>query len=51
MSAIHEVLRYLHRRVPAGTQEEHDQIAALIDQDEHGAGQPGPAQPENEKES
>lgn len=33
MAAVHDVLRYLLARVPAGTQEEHDQVAALIDQD------------------
>ncbi len=31
MSALHEVLRYLHSRVPASTQDEHDQIAAYIE--------------------
>jgi len=31
MDAIFEVLRYLLARVPHSTQEDHDQIAALID--------------------
>jgi hypothetical protein len=33
MAAIHDVLRHLLARVP-GTQEEHDQAAALIDEAE-----------------
>lgn len=42
MSALHEVLRYLLARVPHGTQEDHDRVAALIDQDEQAASQPEP---------
>lgn len=34
MAAIHDVLRYLLERVPHSTQDEHDQVAALIDADE-----------------
>lgn len=37
MSAVHDVLRYLLERVPHSTQEEHDQVAELIDHDEHPA--------------
>lgn len=36
MAALHEVLRYVLERVPHSTQEDHDQVAALIDQDERG---------------
>lgn len=36
MSAVHDVLRYLLERVPHSTQDEHDEVAALIDQDETG---------------
>jgi hypothetical protein len=36
VAPVHDVLRYLLARVPAGTQDEHDQVAALIDQDETG---------------
>lgn len=36
MAAVHDVLRYLLARVPHSTQDEHDQVAALIDQDETG---------------
>lgn len=49
MSALHEVLRYLHARVPAGTQEEHDQIAAYIEAVPHihaDEGTPAPAEQE-----
>jgi hypothetical protein len=33
MTVIHDVLRYLLARVPHSTQDEHDRIAALIDND------------------
>ena len=36
MSTVHDVLRYLLDRVPHSTQDEHDRVAALIDQDETG---------------
>jgi len=36
VAAVHEVLRYLLERVPHSTQDEHDAIAAVIDQDEAG---------------
>lgn len=38
MSAIHDVLRRLNARAPHSTQQEHDEIAALIDQDEDNSG-------------
>lgn len=37
MTAIHEVLRYVLARVPHSTQDDHDRIAAVIDEDDDGA--------------
>lgn len=43
MSAIHEVLRRLNDLAQHSTQDEHDRLAALIDQDESGPKSAPPA--------
>jgi hypothetical protein len=37
MTAVHDVLRYLLERVTHSTQDDHDRVAAVIDEDENAA--------------
>lgn len=53
MAAVHDVLRYLLERTPPSTQEEHDRIADLIEQDANPApvaDEASAAEPTSEKE-
>lgn len=43
MATLHDVLRYLLERVPHSTQDDHDRVAAIIDEHEQDHAEAAPA--------